>query len=1502
MAGGQHQVSIKVAVEASSATTELPKAGRALDELGQKAEQAAARTGRSFAQTEMSAKQTTAALRQLPMQMTDIFTGLASGQAPMTVLIQQGGQLKDTFGGIAPAAKAVSGYVAGMVNPLTLAAGAVVALGAAAYQGRREHAEHANALILSGNAAGVTASQMQDMARALAEGSHTQMASAAAINELARSTAVGGQELQRYAGIALDWERVTGQAVSETADRFKALKDEPLAASIKLNEGLNYLTASTYEHIKALVEQGRQEEAGNVAQDALAKAMAERTRQITQNQGFIERGWHAIKGAAVAAWDAMLNVGRSQTNANKLAGMRKELADLESTQARAGFASNGGGAAFGRPNLEADNRRAARIAQLKSETAELGRVMEAERREAEAKAESAKKTQALIDLDSKYRNKLKTDQQRAREQRAEIEELGKAAGLTAQEIRKLQDANDAAVIKPARGGGGRSAALKAERAEARALAQDLRNLAQSAGLSPDFYKDWEALNATYKRGRMSVDDLTAAQAKLLAQQPAIKQAAEERRKEEEALAKAQAALREEEQRRVAAYAKQVDQMADGNQRLRDEVALIGLSKEQQALYEQAKIDSNVAIKEEQLARMQNEVLYTREQAALEEEIRLLKERRDLLGERALKESAIEAERAVKQADKSMEQLGQSLADNLMRGGKNAKQYLEDIFRTAVLRPVLAPIMGSIAGGVTSMLGMGGGSQGGGLGGMGSLLNAGSSLLGGSFGSFLGLGNIGAGFGAGWGALLGGNIGGGLSAGWTALAAGNIGGGLGTLAGVAAPILAPLALLAMSGAFSRKHEQHNLQGTFGGESGFEGAWHDYYRGGLFRSSKTVDTPLEASFLKSLRDAWKASEAAVTDYAKTLGLSTEAIDGFTYSINLKLKDIDPKATDREEQIMARVQQAIRDGNNEMAQLLIGTWETTEETVRRQVRAYGDELGGWTEVEETITRQTYVQSEYAREGEQAIDTLTRLATSLQTVNATFEMLGDTMLEASLAGGDLASRLVDAMGGAQAWGNASGSYLQNYFTEDERREMLRRQIERELGTAGLAMPTDRADFRRMEEQLRARVAAGDEDAIALYAALMKVNAAFAQLHPTLDDVARAAEEALQAAADAAQQAYDVARARTDDAWGQLSALFDQQIEGWQGVADEAREIFSLAGNAARELRSNVGSTRLADARSGNQFINEALEALRLTGALPDAAGLGNAVTAARGGLDMNRYATVAEFERDQLVLAGKLGEISDRAGEQKSFAEQQVDLLKRQLDYWQTAMDEARRTGVKITSIEQGVGFMADALRAELEAQAALEAAQAAAASGGGGSAGSAAFGGGAGGGASRLTPEQIAAQAETLRAQDWYGDGDWSRVIGYSVDTVAAAIGAASGDLEKYLAGQGLQVANGTIIPRFASGGVHQGGMAMVGEEGPELVHFGRAGRIYSAGETQRLLDRSSGETGVSSARVAELLTQLLARMGQIERHTGSTASTLSKVTGNGNMTRVELVANRTAAEVA
>ncbi|WEL99697.1 phage tail length tape measure family protein [Delftia tsuruhatensis] len=304
----------------------------------------------------VSAAQTAAAMRMVPAQFTDIIVSLQAGQAPLTVLLQQGGQMKDMFGGAGAAARALASYVAGLVNPLTAAGAAVAILGLAYYQGSKESDAFRKSILLTGNQAGVTVDQLNTMARAMAGVVGTQGVAAAGLAEMARDSKVGADSLQEFTTVAIQWEKATGQAVKDTAKQFAELAKDPLKASLALNEEMNHLTASVYDQIKALDKQGKTAEAAAIAQKAYADAMSSRRAEMVQNLGYIEAGWNKVKNAAKKAWDAILDVGREGTAEQKLASVQSDLQAAERQLANAERAAFGGSRAS---KAEEERRRAA---------------------------------------------------------------------------------------------------------------------------------------------------------------------------------------------------------------------------------------------------------------------------------------------------------------------------------------------------------------------------------------------------------------------------------------------------------------------------------------------------------------------------------------------------------------------------------------------------------------------------------------------------------------------------------------------------------------------------------------------------------------------------------------------------------------------------------------------------------------------------------------------------------------------------------------------------------------------------------------------------------------------------------------------------------------------------------------------------------------------------------------------------------------------------------------
>ena len=75
------------------------------------------------------------ALRMMPAQMTDIVTQLAGGQSPFMVAIQQGGQMRDSFGGFGNMFRGIASAVSPMKLAVGGAVGVVGTLAYAVYEG-----------------------------------------------------------------------------------------------------------------------------------------------------------------------------------------------------------------------------------------------------------------------------------------------------------------------------------------------------------------------------------------------------------------------------------------------------------------------------------------------------------------------------------------------------------------------------------------------------------------------------------------------------------------------------------------------------------------------------------------------------------------------------------------------------------------------------------------------------------------------------------------------------------------------------------------------------------------------------------------------------------------------------------------------------------------------------------------------------------------------------------------------------------------------------------------------------------------------------------------------------------------------------------------------------------------------------------------------------------------------------------------------------------------------
>lgn len=388
-------------------------AGRQVQRGGAAAASAASGFGQQEGQIKaatLSAKQYSQAMRMLPAQITDIVTSLASGSPAYLVAIQQGGQLRDSFGGFGETLRAL----ATVITPVRIAIGAVAGIAGLVAKGfldgQREGFGFEKALVLTGNAAGVTSDQLARMSENIDDIVDTQAASADALTQLASTGKVAAENLEAFATVALQLKRTVGQPVEDTVKIFDELARRPVEASLKLNESYNHLTEGIYTVIKALQDQGRIQEAGEVAQKAYAAASAQRTDRLEGELGTLQRTAKATGAFFREMWDSILNVGRPLTISDQIKDVERQIREASAGASRLDTDDGFGGASGGRERT---------IKALQDQRAELEKLRAAEEQQARAEADRARAFKQFVNAREEA---LRIDKER----RAVLEQTSRA--------------------------------------------------------------------------------------------------------------------------------------------------------------------------------------------------------------------------------------------------------------------------------------------------------------------------------------------------------------------------------------------------------------------------------------------------------------------------------------------------------------------------------------------------------------------------------------------------------------------------------------------------------------------------------------------------------------------------------------------------------------------------------------------------------------------------------------------------------------------------------------------------------------------------------------------------------------------------------------------------------------------------------------------------------------------------------------------------------------------
>ena len=277
----------------------------------------------------ISVGQYKAAMRTLPAQFTDIATQLAGGQNPWLILLQQGGQVKDSFGGMIPMFRGLAGAITLPMVGVTSLAVATGALAYAWYQGDSTLSAFNKTLVLSGNQSGLTADRMLTLSRAGQAAGLTFNQARESLTALVNAGVRGGEQFDAINQSVARFASASGVEVDKVAETFGKLTTDPTSGLMAMARQFRNVTAEQIAYVAQLQRSGDEAGALQAANDIATKGFDEQTRRLKENMGTLETWADKTGKAFKSMWDAILDIGRPESSADMLASAQKAFDEAD---------------------------------------------------------------------------------------------------------------------------------------------------------------------------------------------------------------------------------------------------------------------------------------------------------------------------------------------------------------------------------------------------------------------------------------------------------------------------------------------------------------------------------------------------------------------------------------------------------------------------------------------------------------------------------------------------------------------------------------------------------------------------------------------------------------------------------------------------------------------------------------------------------------------------------------------------------------------------------------------------------------------------------------------------------------------------------------------------------------------------------------------------------------------------------------------------------------------
>ncbi|WP_440078678.1 phage tail length tape measure family protein [Klebsiella pneumoniae] len=311
---------VKINGDSAKFDEEVAHLNKQLSGLGRAANDSTAQVTAAFTRQERAAKragisigQYNNAMRMLPAQLTDVATQLAGGQSPWLILLQQGGQVKDSFGGLIPTFRGLLGAV----SPVAVGVAALTAAGAGIgyifYQGTSTLSDFNKTLTLSGNTAGLTTDRMLALAKSGQQAGLTFDQTTDSLTALINAGVGAGARFDELSQSVAKFSTASGIPIEKVAEAFGKLTNDPTSGLVAMAQQFHNVTAEQIDYVAQLQRSGDEAAALQAANDAATKGFNTQTQSLIDNMGTIERSADSLKRAFKSMWDAALDLGRPDT-------------------------------------------------------------------------------------------------------------------------------------------------------------------------------------------------------------------------------------------------------------------------------------------------------------------------------------------------------------------------------------------------------------------------------------------------------------------------------------------------------------------------------------------------------------------------------------------------------------------------------------------------------------------------------------------------------------------------------------------------------------------------------------------------------------------------------------------------------------------------------------------------------------------------------------------------------------------------------------------------------------------------------------------------------------------------------------------------------------------------------------------------------------------------------------------------------------------------------------